>query len=198
VSVAAVAITVLATGLKPQKMWGIHMLLFLPLWLAWRIARARPQGALALRAATAGTVLTAAIMVFAVHATRNVGLHSRLHSPDRLVPATQLAKAALADWRAATNCPLRLVTGNSFPAGLVSVYSGLYPEVLEDGDFGKSPWITSQQLHDWGALELHGPVPLPQVPAGVPAIPTPGPRKFGDVPAAIWWRVIPPSSACGP
>lgn len=198
VSIAAVAITVMATGLKPQKMWGIHMLLFLPLWLAWHIDRARPRGPLALRAATAGVVLTAATMSFAVHATRNVGLHSRLHSPDRLVPATRLAHAALADWRAATNCPLRLVTGNSFPAGLVSVYSDLYPEVLEDGDFSKSPWITPAQLQAWGALELHGPVPLPQVPAGVSAMPTPGPRKFGDVPAAVWWRVIPPAAACSP
>lgn len=198
VSIAAVAITVLATGLKPQKMWGVHMLLFLPLALAWRIGKARPHGTLALRAALAGAAISIATMGYVASESLEDAPRLHLHSPDRWVPAEQIAHAALADWRAATDCPLRLVTGNSFPAGLVSIYSGEYPAVLEDGDFAKSPWITPQQLHDWGALELHGPVPLSQVPGDAAFIITPGPRKFGDVAAAVWWRVIPPATGCAP
>jgi hypothetical protein len=197
VSIAAVAITVVVSGLKPQKMWGVHMLLFLPLWLAWRIDMARPHGSPAMRAGVTAAVLSISMMGYVTYESGEGAPHLRLHSPDRLVPAAQIAHAALADWRAATPCPLRIVTGNGFPAGLVSVYSGEYPEVLEEGDFTKSPWITPDQLRAWGAVEVYGPTPLSLVPGDASFVLTPGPRKFGDVAAAVWWRVIPPASACG-
>jgi hypothetical protein len=193
VPLVALAATVLIGGHTPQKMWGLHTALFLPLWLAWTIARARPSGALASHAAVAGALLVVANASYAVFVVQQAPA-SRTHTADRLVPAAQLANAVLDDWRQVTDCPLRFVSGSGFAAGLVSVYSGLYPAVLEE-DFDKSPWIDPAELRARGTVEMHGPVPEQDVPQNVHTMEVPAPAKFNG-PAAIWWRVVRPAQAC--
>jgi len=193
VPLVAVAATVIVGGHTPQKMWGLHTTLFLPLWLAWTIARARPSGALASHAAVAGALLVAASATYAVFDVQQAKTTPR-HTADRVVPASQLAHAVLDDWQQVTDCPLRFVSGTGFAAGLVSVYSGLYPAVLEE-NFDKSPWIDPTELRARGSVDIHGPMPAADVPDNVHSMEVPAPAKFNG-PAAIWWHVVPPARAC--
>jgi hypothetical protein len=67
-------------------------------------------------------------------------------------PAALLAEAVRRDWRSATPCPLKLIVGPSFEAGMVAFYSSNPPRVLEDGDLRKSPWISADELARFGAV----------------------------------------------
>jgi hypothetical protein len=196
VPLVAIALTVLGAGLMPQKMWGIHTALFLPLWLAWRVDRARPDGPVLMRAVTAAAAITVSTIAYSAVEMTVPGMRVRIHSTDRLVPATELAHAVLADWHRLTACPLRLVSGTGFAAGLVSVYSGAYPVVLEDGDFAKSPWVDPRQLAESGHAQVYGPVPVSQVPRDAARLPVPAPAKMHGEGAAIWWRIEPPGVEC--
>jgi hypothetical protein len=104
----------------------------------------------------------------------NANLHDRDHGArrDRLYPVGEMASAVREEWRLATDCPLKFVVGPSFEAGLLLMYDSSHPQVLEDGDPRKSPWI------DLGAMQRDGHVTLERVdPSASPARPTIPPRN---------------------
>ena len=68
-------------------------------------------------------------------------------------PQAALAAQAAATWDALSHCPLDVVAGNYWLAGLVAVPSTAQPSVLITGDARFSPWVTPARLLQGGALE---------------------------------------------
>ncbi len=148
------ALTALAgplLGLELQNHWGYQALQFGALWLAWRLKpRAPAAGAptFLLALATHGVFIAIAVMT----STPAAGDVRRRF--DIQYPAREIAEAVGRDWRDYTRCPMELVVGPPFEAGMISVYSGGTARVLEDGDFAKSPWIHPDDLRRLGAVHV--------------------------------------------
>ena len=141
--------TGLVFGLKLQNHWGYQALQFAGLFLAWRLRSlfGPPRPAwivLALAVHVAFLVLALMLAKFepSDRTIRNDGRY----------PAQELARAVRQDWQDDTSCPLAIVVGPSFEAGMISVYNGGTALVLEDGDFAKSPWITPLKVQRRGAV----------------------------------------------
>ena len=100
----------------------------------------------------------------------------------------------LKDWTRHTNCPLKFVTGPSFEAGFVSIHASGYPKVLEEGDFGKSPWIDSD------AMQYHGFVSLQVLSAGAIRPEQGAGLSLHDagLPPGLSWTIVPPLLECAP
>ncbi|MBB4842040.1 4-amino-4-deoxy-L-arabinose transferase-like glycosyltransferase [Paucibacter oligotrophus] len=69
-------------------------------------------------------------------------------------PAARLARQLDAVWLQHAKTPLRVVVGETWLAGNVSVRSRFQPLVYLDADPQKSPWIKPHMLDDCGALVL--------------------------------------------
>lgn len=69
-------------------------------------------------------------------------------------PAAKLARQLDAVWLQHAKTPLRVVVGETWLAGNVSVRSKFQPLVYLDADPQKSPWIKPHMLEDCGALVL--------------------------------------------
>ncbi|WP_170118347.1 glycosyltransferase family 39 protein [Phreatobacter oligotrophus] len=69
-----------------------------------------------------------------------------------LYPARALASELEGRWAGRTDQPLRIVVGERWHAGNVAFYAGARPQILLDGDFGISPWLTPERLSQEGAL----------------------------------------------
>jgi 4-amino-4-deoxy-L-arabinose transferase-like glycosyltransferase len=67
-------------------------------------------------------------------------------------PQVEIAQRMLAHWKAATDQPLRIVIGDSEPAGLVALTAPTVPSLVIDGDLDVSPWVTPKRLAEQGAL----------------------------------------------
>ena len=175
-------------GLKLQNHWGYQCLQFVALWLAWRL-----RGVLQ-RAPR--TIVMLALLVQALSmAVAAKPSWTRETQPGRRVdgqyPARQLAAAVQADWHAVTECPLRVVVGPSFEAGMVSVYAPRPPKVLEGGDFRKSPWVHPEELQRDGAVYVASePSQLPSHAVRVGSLPV-GAAADG---ARVYWSVVPPQA----
>jgi 4-amino-4-deoxy-L-arabinose transferase-like glycosyltransferase len=195
--VLLVSAVILFGGIAPQKYWGLQTLQFFPLLLAWLLERRRRRFQVAKAAALCIAISLGGTSYYAVESVDRDALR-KLHSMDRIWPAKELAAAALADWRSVTNCPLKYVVGPALPAGLVSVYSGVYPAVLENNDPRKSPWIDAADLQDAGAIAITGPLPIDQPLApGAHGFEVPAKQSEGGV-ARVQWRILAPRGVCLP
>ncbi len=178
-------------GLKLQNHWGYQCLQFLALWIAWRIRfRVLPARAFWITSALAVHCAFIAIAVF----TTPAGAGSPGRRLDLLYPAQQLAEAVRRDWQDDSICPLRLVVGPSFEAGIVSVYTGGTAGVLEDGAFSKSPWLTPADLQARGAV---------YVATDERSLPKEGVTRTGSMDvsqvssggaARVYWAIVPPET----
>jgi hypothetical protein len=98
----------------------------------------------------------------------------------------------LAAWRQTTSCPLRFVVGPTYEGGMVSVYSGVNPPVLESGDPLKSPWIDLAALREAGSVQLfHS---ADEAPPGTPPLHTLPFMPGGSTTSTydILWTIVPP------
>ncbi|MDB5820797.1 MAG: glycosyl transferase [Rhizobacter sp.] len=172
-------------GLRLQNHWGYQALQFTSLFFA-----SRWGGRVAGRQ---GTWLIAAVIVQAVFMTVIVATDGRPSTRmDAGYPAQELSDAVVRDWQQATFCPLRIVVGPSFEAGIVSIYHTGTAAVLEDGDWAKSPWIKPQDVSAQGAVYIaQDPADLPTI--GVVDVgsldvskPQPAPRQ------RVYWAIVPP------
>lgn len=129
------------------------------------------------------------------------GHTGRMDWPDRAIAAS-----GERNWRAQTSCPLQIVAGESWLAGLVAMRLSPRPSVLLDGDFAISPWISHQRLTEQGALvvwRIEGDAPPPAYLSTVPGFKALGTQQF-DWPSSpkarallIGWGIVPPArSAC--
>ncbi len=138
----------LVGGVSLRNHWGVQALQFFPLWLVWVWER---RIAIDLRklVCVALAVQALSLTLYAVeHRDPHAVLSSR--RVDTAYPARRLARAAVAHWASATNCPLRYVEGTVFDAGLVSLYSGGKIQVF-DSDRA-TPWVRAEDLQRDGAL----------------------------------------------
>jgi hypothetical protein len=174
-------------GMHLQNHWGYQATQFASLWLAWRL---RPYTLRAGAAWITAAVLVHAVFISAAAFSSHPQGDGKRH--DRHYPAQALSDAVLQDWRDDTLCPLEIVVGPTFEAGLVSVYSGGRAKVLEDGDFTKSPWLSRADLERNGAV---------YVARELDALPTKGvttigfmdvPRISSDADNRVYWAIAPP------
>jgi hypothetical protein len=181
-------------GMRLQAQWGLQTLQFLSLLIAWKVGSRQLD--LRVLLASAVAIHLGSAFLYASSIAKAVAVQAH-RSPDRIYPASELASQALASWRAVTGCPLKYVAGPGFEAGLVSVYSGIYPQVLEDGGAARSPWIDELDLQRSGAVLLVAGRPL-EVAADLRA----GgwlrvPVKEGETSArVVSWRIQPPAADC--
>ncbi len=160
----------LALGLRIRDMWGMPMWAFSGLLVAaWLPGRwVAPLRTPVLRGTAAwlmlATVLSLGYLAF--------GAQLR-HKPARTDwPQAALAAQAAATWDALSHCPLDVVAGNYWLAGLVAVPLAQRPSVLVTGDARFSPWVTPQRLLHGGALWLRedDEAPAPPAPLGDPTV----------------------------
>ncbi len=176
-------------GIALQNHWGYQALQFGALWLAWRVRR---------HAVVAGPawiglalLLHAVFLAVTVLPAANSGGSARI---DSRYPAQALADAVRRDWKDSSLCPLSIVVGPSFEAGMVSVYGDGRARVLEDGDFTKSPWITPDQLLRMGATYIS---------TSASRLPLAGATRVGSIDVGgvaplgnsrIYWAIVPPET----
>lgn len=87
-------------------------------------------------------------------------------------PDGAIATAAEQIWaQAAPGCPLRIVAGDQWLPGLVSVRASARPAVMVDGSFRTSPWITPERLRREGALLVWDASRSPEMPEALASLP---------------------------
>jgi 4-amino-4-deoxy-L-arabinose transferase-like glycosyltransferase len=164
---AVLAVLCLAQGVRLQDHWGFQAVQFISLWLAWQLRRLGPQAAWRLVGLALLThTLAMAAYSRSVWEPRTLAKRDR---PDQFYPAQTLADTVMHEWKRITPCPLRYVVGPTYEAGMVSVYSGSNPAVLESGQHERSPWVDLADLARAGTVyvyssapaQLPGPLPLP-------------------------------------
>lgn len=130
---------------------------------------------------------------------------SAFYTPNRL-PRVQWPQAEIADrfqniWSTATGgLPLRIVTGRSWPAGLVGLTAPARPSILNSGRLDRSPWISQERIDRegmlivWDGPETNLPPSLASYrgrqPAGTERFTVPARSSFLE----IHWIVVPPKS----
>ncbi|MCX7087355.1 MAG: glycosyltransferase family 39 protein [Methylococcales bacterium] len=187
---------VLLGGIKLESHWGLQTFQFACLWLVWRFkAWIAPI--------STNYFLIAALLVHVI----NMGLYYSSYNAklsqttqrrvDRIFPAQALANQAALDWQKATDCPLKFVIGSPFEAGLVSLYSGSFPAVLEEGNFKKSPWIKPSEIVRYGYIQVWSKAEDAVegiIPDGVMVMPW---RKHKDNDAQkVYWHITLPQQPC--
>lgn len=119
-------------------------------------------------------------------------------------PQQAIAEAATAVWTQKAHTPLRIVTGESWIAGLVSMHPSR-PSVFIDGEYAKAPWITPERLRKEGTLIVWQEQPAAPTPPAVHALAAsatacgtlqvPWPSGSKLPPVRVGWAVIPPQAA---
>ncbi len=183
-------------GIELQNHWGYQALQFVCLWLARRL---RPIAPVAGPRWIVATVAVHAVLLTVLFADADRSYKNATSRVDGRYPAQTLADAVLADWKHDSACPLRLVVGPSFEAGIVSVYNGGRAAVLEGGSLLKSPWVAPT------ALERFGEVYVASNPSSLPTngVTTVNSMDVGQatsqgVPSRIFWAIVPPRSCVLP
>jgi Dolichyl-phosphate-mannose-protein mannosyltransferase len=140
----------LVFGSSLRAAWGIPMFnLVGPLAIAVTFPRFRPA-TLRRIAACAGIFLLvvpigyALVVLFRFPMT---GEAMRVNWPQ-----SEIAERMSSIWADATHRPLRIVSGDSWIAGLVGLTARDRPSILNEGDLTLSPWISSERLQDEGML----------------------------------------------
>ena len=145
--IAVLLVLSVLTGSQLRNHWGVQLFQFLPLWVAWTWRKQRFLDAKYL-------LIAAALMHglgFTYYAFRQSAPYAVLaeRRADSAYPAQKMSAAAVAHWRAATHCPLRIVAGD-FEAGLVSAYSAEFPAVFISTS--ATPWVTEATQEKHGVL----------------------------------------------
>lgn len=191
---AVLVVMCLAMGVRLQDHWGFQSVQFISLWLAW-LLRGRVAGITLRRLCTLALVIHVALMAAYSRSVLDPASLAGRGRPDQFYPAQQLADTVLKAWQQTTACPLRFVVGPTYEGGMVSVYSGSNPAVLESGDPLKSPWVDLAALRKAGSVQLfHS---ADEAPAGTPPLQTlpfmPGTSKVSTY--DILWTIVPPQDA---
>lgn len=151
-------LSMIAAGLSGSGLrtsWAAPMLTLLPLLLVVAI----PQLLMPQNLRPVAAVLGVAILAIAV------GYGARLFlgrvgndGPTRSNwPEKAISEAAAAAWSKESGKPLRIIAGDTWPAGLVGIRHPDRPSILTAGDLTLSPWITPDRLSREGALAVFEP-----------------------------------------
>lgn len=188
--VLALSLMALLGGVRLQAHWGLSAFQFLVVFLACRLSVRVPDLRWQELLATGLAVHLALAGFFAWSHSSKTPTGSQL---DRAYPARELAQAVAQDWARATACPLAVISGPMFEAGLVSLHTG-YPPVVEDHNLAKSPWVAPADLQRLGVVYLGTPhLPLP---AGRPVHGQWTPPPSAPSPGPVVWSFVLPPHAC--
>lgn len=137
-----------ASGLK--HMWGMPMFTTAGLWLVATLGRDWSEGMLRRLACGAVAIVTIAALVVAVQSFR-----AQTHRPSRpFWPTGELAAQAKALWSAEVGGPLRIVSGSTWHAGLISIGLPERPVVITGGELVTSPWVSETDIRRYGVLHI--------------------------------------------
>ena len=142
----------LGLGASIQSHWGLQTTQFLVIglavWLKHRFGVFDFQ--------KVWIWLTVQLIAFVIFVGQGLGLflYESTGMAVRELPAQKFSDTALSFWASKTNCPLKYLSGHASMAGMISGYARQTIQVLEDGDFAKSPWITAADLEKSGYLEV--------------------------------------------
>ena len=189
----ALALVSLLGGVRLQAAWGLQSFQFLVLLIAWRLVKSFPAINLAgfLPFVLVAQLLSLCIALW----SWMTPLHFMQSTADRNYPAGTLTAAVMKDWHSATACPLHYVVGPSFEAGLVSIHSGTYPQVLEADDASKSPWVDKARMQTLGAVYLAvDPSALPPNLVFKNSMPAQRNRKADQ--GMVYWGIAAPQPRC--
>lgn len=153
-------------------------------------------------------LVTMLMVVFVQWGLQLRGKPSRMHWPAKTI-ATQVQST----WQTLSSCPLQVISGDSWLAGLAAMpVTAQAPHLLIDNTPNYAPWVTPALLQQgtlwiWNANE-----PQPATPEALRQIDNPaifsihegvwtfswGPSKRTLEPLRIGWRAYVPSQACIP
>jgi len=196
------AIFSLVSGLGLRDMWGMPMWdltglilvrLAAPCWqhISWR--------RLSIGVTACFVVYPICYVAATVVGPHLLGVPSRTEWPERAI-----ATAANAVWQNNAHTPLRIVTGESWIAGLVAMQAPR-PSVFIDADFAKAPWVSPKRLEEEGTLIVWQEQPaaptLPAVLKLAQSARSHGTLQFAwpldarMAPLRIGWAVVPPHAS---
>jgi len=148
--ILSVALLVMLTGSQARDMWAVPMLSLSGLLIVHAMGgELRPrQLRLVFILACVLTVLLAGLYgLKAVHG------ESRSGKPMRTGwPAEELAGELTRFWSSKTACPLRVINGENWLAGLAAYPMKDRPQVLINNDYLLSPWLDPQQVKRTGQI----------------------------------------------
>jgi len=196
-------------GAELHDMWGMPMWNFAALLLLAAVPPerfARRRRALVRALAVWMALITLAMAAYAGRSAQWLGQPARMDWP-----AQALGEQARRQWQALSRCPLQVVAGSIWEAGLVAEQQRPMPSVLIDGDARYAPWVSAERLQQTGALlvwRLGDYADAPEAPL-LAAVPPASwhisegqwsiawPRNTGGAPLQIRWRAYVPF-ACQP
>ena len=120
-------------------------------------------------------------------------------------PGAELAQGLAAAWHTRTACPLRIVAGEPWLAGLVAMHMPTRPTVLWEASLVQSPWLRAEQLGQQGVLAVwrtdtdRGYVPPVRIAALTDieyggALQFDWPRWPQGAPLQLAWAIVPPAA----
>jgi 4-amino-4-deoxy-L-arabinose transferase-like glycosyltransferase len=187
--VAVTLLTCPVLGLRLQNHWGFQCLQFVALWLAWRLRAAARRPAAVL---VALTLVLQGVSLAMIAGPLGPRPHETWRRDDNDFPAQRLASAVMNDWTEMTGCRLKIVVGPAFEGGIISVYGGSSPAVLEGGDFRKTPWVTAEDLARDGAVYVaHDPQHLPPAAVMIDSMKL-GVQTWSRHGDRLYWAIVPP------
>jgi len=176
-------------GMALANHWGFGILLFVPMLLAWYLGRVIGPEKFSFLGVY---VLFQLINLGAYYGMKDHAKHSVMtHQYDEFYPSQQMADAVKETWALQTNCPMRVISGPTFEAGIVSLYSGQYPAVVEFGDLRKSPWIKEEDLALHGYVVISHDIQQLQNLGEVHALPDSVKQRYLPLKDFYWVNIIP-------
>lgn len=149
---AATAALALGAGFRIKSAWLAPLWCFAPLalMLALRVdvhARRWRRGAI--------LIIVMSVLGLGGYLGTNLFRPYLAHKPMRIqFPGEKLAAAADKAWSGATTAPLRIVIGDTMPAGSVGHYSKFEPLVRVNDNEAATPWAPETSIQRDGALIL--------------------------------------------
>ncbi len=195
---ALLGATIAQSGLKTA--WGSSMFNLAGLWAIAAISHRFRQETL-WRIGTAAFTL---LVVLPIGYALVVAFAPRFASPMRVNwPQAEISRRMTAIWQAQTNGrPLRIVSGDTWVAGLVGITAKDRPSILNLGDLSLTPWIDRARLDAEGMLIVWD-ARTGRIPAALKQIVASGttgeeefswPRNSRRPNIVIAYRVVPPKA----
>jgi 4-amino-4-deoxy-L-arabinose transferase-like glycosyltransferase len=194
-------------GYNVHDMWGTPFWNFIGLWAMTYFQPVSSPEAVGRFIYSTAVLFVVGLVVFIGSNTLYpyvLGKSQRVHFPGQT-----LADKTVYGWHRITHAPLHYVIGDTWPAGNLAYYAPERPHVLINGDFSISPWVTPDDIKQYGGIFVwcishcnnspgntsRIPTFLRDHPNAKVQVPLTLPRQTGAKlpPAIIGWAILPPA-----
>jgi len=179
-------------GVKLANHWGFATFLFIPLMLAVISEKKLPKNKSLIIVLF---VVIQIISMVSLIVSKNLYKPSESRRKDEGYPAQIIAKTVEETWEREIQCPLKIISGPAFEAGMVSVYSKTYPVVLEENDMAKSPWINQALIDQYGLVLISQKINSLEDMINIHTMPQDIIQKYPPL-KNFYWANIPPKTEC--